>query len=77
MTLEEEYTAKFLAQDPTLLAQYGDYKLWEHPTRGDTDAIYMTTPTGRLVNTGFYDLGDFGDRGDPDGLALCIELDTA
>jgi hypothetical protein len=45
----------------------GEYRLWEHPTRGDTAPVYMTTPDGRLINTGFYDLGDFD-------LALCEEL---
>jgi hypothetical protein len=58
---------KFFAHNPTLLAEYGDYKLWEHPTRGDTAPVYMSTPDGRLINTGFYDLGDFD-------LNLCEEL---
>ena len=66
---------KFMSHNPTLLAEYGEYKLWEHPTRGDTAPIYMSTPSGKLINTGFYDLGDFGDSGDPDGLALCQEIE--
>lgn len=60
-------TARFLALNPTELASIGGFKLWEHPTRGDTAPIYMTTPDWRLINTGFYDLGDFD-------LLLCEEL---
>jgi hypothetical protein len=62
-----EATQKFLDLNPTELAAFGGFKLWEHPTRGDTAPIYMTAPDGRLINTGFYDLGDFD-------LALCEEL---
>lgn len=58
---------RFLAQNPTNLGIFGGYSLWEHPTRGDTAPIYMTTPDGRLINTGFYDMGDFD-------LTLCEEL---
>ena len=59
----------FLGKNPYLLMQIEGYKLWEHPTRGDEAPVYMSTPSGRLINTGFYDLGDFD-------LALCIELDS-
>ena len=59
--------AAFLAQNPTKLGSFCGYNLWEHPKRGDTDAIYMTTPDGRLINTGFYDMGDFD-------YALCEEI---
>ena len=59
--------SKFFEHNPTLLMTIGEYRLWEHPTRGDTAPVYMTTPDGRLINTGFYDLGDFD-------LALCEEL---
>ena len=59
---------KFMLHNPTLLASFGGYKLYEHPTRGDTAPIYMTTLEGRLINTGFYDLGDFD-------LELCLELE--
>ena len=58
---------KFLAQNPTLLATYGEFKVYEHPTRGDDAPVYMVTPSGHLINTGFYDLGDFD-------LCLCLEL---
>jgi hypothetical protein len=72
--------AKFFAHNPTLLATFGGYRLWEHPTRGDEAPVYMSTPSGTLINTGFYDLGDFAyhDLGDnnPEGLALCIELES-
>lgn len=57
----------FLAKNPTELGAFGGFKLWEHPTRGDTAPIYMTTPDDRLINTGFYDMGDFD-------LALCEEI---
>jgi hypothetical protein len=58
---------RFLSKNPTLLASYGAYSVWEHPTQGDTAPVYMSTPDGRLINTGFYDLGDFD-------LDLCGEL---
>ena len=58
---------KFLAQNPTLLATYGEFKIYEHPTRGDEAPVYMVTPSGFLINTGFYDLGDLD-------LDLCIDL---
>lgn len=58
---------KFFEYNPTLLATVGEYKLYEHPTRGDTAPVYMTTPDGRLINTGFYDLEEFD-------LSLCEEL---
>lgn len=60
----------FLAKNPTELATFGGFKLFEHPTRGDTVPIYMITPDGNLINTGFYDLGDFD-------LALCLELEES
>jgi hypothetical protein len=59
--------ARFLALNPTLLTSVGAFRLYEHPTRGDTAPVYMVTPDNLLVNTGFYDLGDFD-------LALCEEL---
>ena len=70
-------STKFLAQNPTLLASYGlgpdcQYRLFEHPTRGDEAPVYMVAPTGYLINTGFYDLGDFED----DGFSLCLELEA-
>lgn len=65
-TLTESAT-KFLAANPTQLGSFGGFKLWEHPTRGDEAPIYMTTPDGRLINTGFYDMGDFD-------LTLCEDL---
>jgi hypothetical protein len=60
----------FLSHNPTELARIGAFKLFEHPTRGDTAPIYMITPSGQLINTGFYDLGDFD-------LALCLELEES
>lgn len=71
--------ARFMSHNPTLLATFGGYRLYEHPTLGDTAPIFMTTPDGLLINTGFYDLGDFAyhDFGDnnPEGLALCREIE--
>jgi hypothetical protein len=71
--------AKFFEHNPTLLATFGGYCLYEHPTRGDSAPIYMSTPSGTLINTGFYDLGDFayhnlGDNNE-EGLALCREIE--
>ena len=60
--------SSFFSHNPTKLASFGGYDLWEHPTRGDTAPIYMTSPSGKLINTGFYDLEDFD-------LPLCIELE--
>jgi hypothetical protein len=54
----------------TVLTRIGRYTLLEHPIRGDTAPIYMTTPKGKLINTGFYDLGDFD-------LLLCEELEES
>jgi hypothetical protein len=59
--------ARFLAQSPTLLTTIGEFRFYEHPTRGDTAPVYMITPDGRLIDTGFYDMGDFD-------LTLCEEL---
>ena len=63
-------TESFLSKNPTQLVAFGDFKLYEHPTRGDTAPVYMVTPSGRLINTGFYDLGDFD-------LVLCLELEES
>jgi len=59
----------FFEHNPTKLATFGGFDIWEHPLRGDTAPVYMTTPSGKLINTGFYDLGDFD-------LALCLELEA-
>lgn len=62
-------TESFFAKNPTELMRIGQYQLYEHPTRGDTAPIYLyNVLTGHLMNTGFYDLGEFD-------LALCMELD--
>lgn len=66
MTMTAQAT-KFLAHNPTRLGTFGGFNLWEHPLRGDEAPIYMTTPAGDLINTGFYDTEDFD-------LALCWEL---
>lgn len=62
-----EAATKFLAANPTQLGSFGSFKLWEHPTRGDEAPIYMTMSDGRLISTGFYDMGEFD-------LALCEEI---
>ena len=59
--------SKFMAHNPTVILRIGGYTLYKHPTRGDTAPLYMATPCGRLINTGFYDIGDFD-------LSLCEEL---
>jgi hypothetical protein len=62
---------QFFAHRPTQLARIGDFGLYEHPTRGDEVPIYMYNFLTRyMINTGFYDLGDFD-------LALCMELESA
>ncbi len=67
MTTLTVAATKFLAASPTNLGSFGGFSLWEHPTHGDEAPIYMTTPDGRLINTEFYDMGDFD-------FALCEEL---
>lgn len=64
----ETILERFLSHNPTLLATFGEYRLYEHPTLGDTAPIFMASPSGFLFNTGFYDLGEFG-------LALCHEIE--
>jgi hypothetical protein len=59
--------ADFLATNPTLLSIAGPFQLWEHPTRGDTAPVIMTTPCGRVISTGFYDLGDLDEE-------TCLEI---
>lgn len=68
--VEPTPTETFLAKNPTELAQFGGFRLFEHPTRGDEAPIYMITPKGQLINTGFYDLDDFD-------LDLCFELEES
>ena len=64
-----KFVQNFFCHNPTKLASFGGFDIWEHPLRGDTAPVYMTTPSGKLINTGFYDLGDFD-------LALCLELEA-
>lgn len=58
----------FLAFNPYKLASYGDYDVYEHPTRGDESPVILVTPSGAVIGTDFYDLGDFD-------LDLCIEIE--
>ena len=58
---------RFLNRGPYHLMNIAGYDLWEHPVYGDNACVYMSTPDGKLVATGFYDLGDFD-------LELCKEL---
>ena len=62
---------KFMAQDPYEIDRIGDYIFYEHPTRGDEAPIYMLTPSGKLINTMFWDMGDF----EAYGLELCKEIE--
>jgi hypothetical protein len=55
---------------PAQLGTAGPYTLWEHPTRGDTDCIYVLTPSGRMLPTGFHDTCDLD-------AATCAEIDAA
>ena len=61
--------AKFFAHNPTCILRVGGYAIWEHPTLGDEAPLYMSTPSGTLINTGFSDIGDFD-------LALCHEIES-
>jgi len=68
-TIKPETIEKFLSLNPYLLGQFGNYRLYEHPTRGDESPIMMLTPNNAaLVSTGFWDMGDFD-------LELCQDLD--
>lgn len=59
---------KFLNKGPYHLMNIAGYDLWEHPDYGDEACVYMSTPDGKLIATGFYDLDDFD-------LELCKELE--
>lgn len=62
---------KFMVQDPYEIDRIGDYIFYEHPTRGDMAPIYMLTPSGKLINTMFWDMGDF----EAYGPELCKEIE--
>lgn len=62
---------KFMSKNPYELERIEGYIFYEHPDYGDEAPIYMLTPSGNLVNTMFYDMGDFYEY----GLELCHELD--
>ena len=66
--MQSKNTELFMSHKPTELMRIKGYVLYEHPTRGDEAPIYMVTPTGKLCNTGFYDLDDFD-------IDLCRELE--
>jgi hypothetical protein len=61
-----------LSHNPTRFAKFGGYELFEHPKFGDECEILMTTPTGDVIQTCFWDMGDF----DSAGIDLCIEIET-
>jgi hypothetical protein len=68
-TTDSTKIEKFLSLNPYLLGQFGKYRLFEHPTRGDEAPVMMLTPNNAaLVSTGFWDMGDFD-------LELCQDLD--
>jgi hypothetical protein len=53
----------FLAHNPTLLdslkaRKFGSYRFYECTIHGDEGPIYMTTPSGFVVSTCYYDLED-------------------
>lgn len=62
---------KFMSLNPYEIDRIGGYIFYEHPTRGDEAPIYMLTPSGNLINTHFYDMGDFWGH----GLELCEEIE--
>lgn len=64
---------KFMSLNPYEIDRIEGYIFYEHPTRGDTAPIYMLTPSGNLVNTMFWDMGDF----EAYGLELCKEVEEA
>lgn len=66
----------FLAQSPTKLGTAGPFTLWEHPTRGDTAPVCMLTPCGRIMSTGYYDLGDLDAETCAEIMAARIRLTT-
>lgn len=62
--------AEFFGYKPTQLARIGDFSLYEHPTACDNAPIFLyNVLTRHLVNTYFYDLGEFD-------LALCMEIES-
>jgi hypothetical protein len=58
MTLTEN-AQNFLSHNPTELCSVAGVRFYEHPLRGDNAPIYAVTAAGKLVNTGFWDCGDF------------------
>jgi hypothetical protein len=61
-----------LSHNPTSFGKFGGYELFEHPKLGDECEILMTTPTGDVIQTCFWDMGDF----DSAGIDLCIEIEN-
>tara|TARA_R110002153_G_scaffold29801_1_gene91530 strand:+ start:339 stop:584 length:246 start_codon:yes stop_codon:yes gene_type:complete len=61
-----------LSYAPTSFGKFGGYELFEHPTLGDECEILMTTPNGEVIQTCFFDMGDF----DSAGIELCVEIET-
>ena len=62
----------FLSHNPHRLGTFGGYDVFEHPTRGDNAPVILTTPSGDVIETCFWDMGDFNSA----GLDLCIEIDS-
>jgi len=58
----------FLAFNPYKLASYGGFDVYEHPKYGDESPVILVTPSGAVILTCFYDLGDFD-------LDLCVEIE--
>lgn len=60
-------TDKFMKQNPTIIGEYGpfgNYKLYEHPVRGDTDFLYFYTPAmgGLLVQSALHHKDQMNDK---------------
>ena len=61
-----------LSHNPTRLGTFGGYDLYEHPTLGEDFPVIMTTPSGDVIETCFWDMDDFNSV----GIELCIEVES-
>jgi hypothetical protein len=61
-----------LSHNPTRLAKFGGYELFEHPKLGDECEILMTTPSGDVIQTCFWDMWEFNSA----GIATCIQVES-
>jgi hypothetical protein len=54
------YSDSFMRENPTVIGEYGPYKLFEHPILGDSTYLYFYTPAlgGLVVNSGLEHKND-------------------